>query len=358
MLRRRPLRSLIGKHFACFRKSQRRTISDLLLGLLTRGKIGLAAIARGMEDQTTVRHRIKRAWRFVQNPRISCEVATVALAGWVVSLCEGTMVVALDWTYVGDYVLLAAKVAVGHRAVPVAWSVMKKCQFDKDRNSRNTVEEQLVKRLRDALGEVRWILVADRGFARADFLRKLKDWEVLFVIRAPGTTWVRGAQMDCILDNVPRRPWELRRYDGVLYHRSKRVCVSLVVTHEEPAAEPWYLVTNLSGGAKSLVKAYRRRMWIEESFRDAKSNLQLKGLWLATRERMERMMILVALVMLLAVVVGTQWRAANGSKDPQLSTKRRGGTLSVFRIGLELIRTRGLPSDLHTVRLSCDVGGL
>ena len=349
MLGRRYVQGLIERHFSSFRKSQRTTISDLAVGLLKAGKVGLAAIARGMVDDTTVRHRIKRIWRFETNDRVSTSRAMQCLTKWVLSGAK-EVVIALDWTYLGDRVLLAAKVAVRRRAVPIAWLVMEKAQFDKDRKSRNDAEEQLIQRLREMLGAHPWILLADRGFARADLVAKLTSWDVRFVIRACGSTWVQWAGFAGALDNVPRKPGRAKRYDGVLYQKRRRVPVGLVVTHREPAAEAWYLVTNVEG-TKEVVRFYRQRMWIEESFRDAKSNLGLHKLWLATAERIERMLIIVAVVMWLAVLVALDYVARHGEVDPQLSTKKRGGTLSVFRTGLELIRALGMPPNLRRVRL-------
>jgi len=45
-------------------------------------------------------------------------------------------------------------------------------------------------------------------------------------------------------------------------------------------------------------------------------------------------MIVVALAMLLSVLRGLRYRQKQGTKDPQLSAKKRGSTLSVGRIGL------------------------
>jgi len=126
--------------------------------------------------------------------------------------------------------------------------------------------------------------------------------------------------------------------------------VSLVVTHREPAVEPWYLITNVPGTPR-VEQVYRKRMWIEESFRDAKSGLGLKRLWLSEAVRFERLLIVVAIVMLLNILTGLQYRRAHGETDPQLTTKRRGRTLSVFRLGFEPIRLHGLPPGLRRLRL-------
>jgi hypothetical protein len=361
---RRRVGRLIERYFGSFRKSQRKTMAALAVGLLQSGVLGLATIARGMADRTEVRHRIKRIWRFCRNEGVSIEKATEALVAWAVRGMD-EVVVALDWTYLGDYVMLCASAVVGRRAAPLAWTVMHKGRFEKDRKSRNDVEEKLLLRLRGALGKHRWVLVADRGFARADLAAKLSGWGVRFVIRACGGTWVEGSGLRGVLDNVPRPARRMRRYEEVLYHRTRRVPVSLVVSHAEPAAEPWYLVTNVEG-LKEVVALYRKRMWIvapkvclarrgsvrrAEGFRDLKSGLGLKKLWLATTARIERLFIIAAVVMLLSLLTALEWMSRCGERDPQLSTKRRGGALSLFRCGLELIRLLGIPPQLHRTRL-------
>lgn len=339
----RPLRMLFDTHFVGVRKSQRKTIFSLVVGLLMRGRVGLAEIARGMCDETTVRHRIKRGWRFLRNRGVSCEAVTVALAHWLRG--SPPLIVALDWTDLGEYMLLAAKVAVDGRAVPLAWLVLRQYLFDREKKSRNDAEEQLILRLIQALEGRRWILLADRGFARAELFRTLLDWQVRFVIRAPLNPWVRVRGFCGILGNLPRRPHHVHRYTQALYHKTQKVPVGLAVTHEEPAVEPWYLVSSPEE-VDSAVSLYRKRMWIEESFRDAKSHLGLHRFWAAKPERVERMMILVAVVMLITILVGLGYRRRFGDRDPQLTTKRRGRSLSMFRLGRELIWQWGIPPGL------------
>lgn len=349
MRRRRQMRfgfaaiaTLIHSRFRLFRKSQRKTISALVVGLLRRGRIGLAEIARGMQDKTTVRHRIKRAWRFLRNAGVSSRAATVGLAHWIFSSGASPAVIALDWTYLGDYMLLAAKVAVDHRAVPIAWVVVRRRWFARAYKSRNDVEERVILCLKEAMGTKPWILVADRGFARADLFAKLVDWGVKYVIRVASTTWVKVRGVEGILGNIPRRSGRTHRYGKALYQKRRRVGVSLVVVHKEPAPEPWYLVTSLQERLRAEL-IYRKRMWIEQSFRDAKSRLGLTRFWASRPERMERMMILVALVMLVTTLVALEHRRKHGDEDPQLTTKRRGRTLSVFSLGQELILLYGVP---------------
>ena len=248
--------------------------------------------------------------------------------------------------------MLAAKAALARRALPLSWAIMHRSHFSRKRKSRNDAEEQMILRLKEAFGAYPWILVADRGFARADLLAKLHKWGIRYVIRASSNVWVEGCGCAGPLGQWPRRAGLARRYNKVLYHRSRRIEVSLAITHAEPAPEPGYLITNVEGKARKIAELYRRRMWIEESFRDAKSNLGLASLWLATCERMERLLIVMAVTMLLCVLTALKWRSENGDRDPQLSTKRRGGALSVFRQGLELLRQYGFPPGLDRLRIT------
>lgn len=164
MTERRRMTTLIRKHFDRLRKSQRKTIRDLVLGLLRSRQVGQAAIARGMRDLTTVRHRIKRIWRFCKNDNIQCAKVFAALAQWICAQCSATLVVALDWTDLGDYKMLAAKVAVCSRAVPIAWTVVRKGEFSAERKSQNTVEERLIRELKGILDGRAWSTGGGPGF--------------------------------------------------------------------------------------------------------------------------------------------------------------------------------------------------
>jgi hypothetical protein len=342
--------ALIHSRFPLFRKSQRKTISALVVGLLRRGRIGLAEIARGMEDNTTVRHRIKRAWRFLRNAGVSSHAATVGMAHWIFCSNATPAVIALDWTDLGDYVLLAAKVAVDRRAVPIAWVVVRKRWFEKHYKSRNDVEERVIQCLKEVMGTRPWILVADRGFARAELFAKLAEWGVRYVIRTPCNPWVKVRGFEGILGNIPREIGRTYRYGEALYHKKERVGISLEVVHKEPAPEPWYLATSFEERFRAEA-IYRKRMWIEESFRDAKSRLGLDRFWAARPERVERMMILVALVMLVTTLVALEYRNRHGEEDPQLTTKRKGRSLSVYSLGRELIFLYGVPPSALRLKL-------
>ena len=355
MSRRPKLGSIIQRYFPGLRKSQRKTISALVPSLLERGRVGYAEIARGMKDGVSVRHRIRRISRFCKNHRLDLLAVSKGMVRWL-GQPDRPVVVALDWTQLLDqYWLLAAKVGLDHRAIPIAWRVMRQSEFGPKDVSRNAVEENLIDQVHQAMAGRPWILVADRGFARAELFDHLQHKGILYVIRVPGNTWIRCEEFTGALDNLPRCPRVLKCYPHVAYRKKRPVIVTLVLTHEEPAPEPWYLITNLALEPDEIVPLYGQRMWIEESFRDAKSHLGLKKLWLSKADRFERIMILVAVAMLIFVLIALDYHREFGQTDPQLTTKRKGRTLSLFRLGQLLYSLFGLPPYLLRLRLLVEV---
>lgn len=77
----------------------------------------------------------------------------------------------LDWTDLGDgFEALVAAVALGGRAVPVAWATAKKGQHTRSRNAMESTLCKLVKALLPPRVEL--VIVADRGFGRGSFFAR------------------------------------------------------------------------------------------------------------------------------------------------------------------------------------------
>jgi len=253
-------------------------------------------------------------------------------------------VIAVDWTDRGDYMLLQASLIFRKRSVPLAWRFVWKWQYEK---SQNDEEEALVEQLIQAVGTHSWVLLADRGFARADFFRWLDERGVKFVIRVSGQVFVEHLWFTGMIDNIPRRAKGGWMYKGVKYRKHNPVEVNLVCHHKEPAPEPWYLVTNLDITDQKAASFYSKRMGIEEGFRDCKSGLGLKRLWLGGPERMDRAMILIALAVLLAALTATT-SLRRGDQLHLANNKRHGPVLGFFVLGLRIIEQ--YPDLLSTCR--------
>jgi len=332
MARWRQVDRFIDRSCCSFRKSQRRTMSALLVGLLRKQQVGLTSIARGMQDDTSVKHRVKRAGRFVANTGVSTEQATACLAKYLLRP-KGPNVIAVDWTDVGDYMLLKASLIFQKRALPIAWRHVWKWVYDK---SQNDEEEQLIDQLAKAIGDRRWVLLADAGFGRTELFRKLNRQGIAYVIRVNGRAWVDHQWFTGTIDNIPRRPGRGRIYCRVAYRKQRPVTVNLAIKHKEPAPAPWYLVTNQDLPAHQVARLYAQRMGIEEGIRDCKTGLGLKRLWLGAPDRMDRAMLLIALALLLIALTAAASQA-RGEDLKLANNKRCPRVLSYFSLGLRII---------------------
>jgi hypothetical protein len=111
------------------------------------------------------------------------------------------------------------------------------------------------------------------------------------------------------------------------------------------AKEPWLLASSLRGrhAAKSVVKGYRRRMQIEEGFRDLKSPATGFSFHLAYSRDLRRLgvlLLIAALAGMLAWVIG--WLAERQQLHYQFqanSIKHR-RVLSLFYLGCQVIRRK------------------
>jgi len=214
----------------------------------------------------------------------------------------------------------------------VAWRCVRKWDFTK---SQNALEEE----------GYSWVLVADRGFRRVELLRELQEAGIPFVIRLKDDVWMEHEEFTGRLADLRVRPGGRAVYRGAVLHRTKRLETTVVVTHREPAVEPWYLATNLEATPLEVERIYGKRGGIEQQIRDSKSGLGLKGLRLKEAERVERMLILVALAFLLIALTAIASRK-RGERVQVTTSKRKSPPASYFTIGARIIEL--YPSRLST----------
>lgn len=336
MARWHKVTEFVGRVFWPFRKSRITTLAALVVGLLRKQQTGLAGIAQGMDDDTTVKHRVKRIGRFLGNQAFrSWEVTKLLLEAMLPS--DREHLIAVDWTDRGEYMLLQASLLYQRRALLIAWRHIWKGVFEK---SQNAVEEDLILTLAKLLGPSRsWVLVADRGFGRAELFRTLNDAGIRFVIRDADDVWVKTDGFEGRLWDLPRQRQTAVAYRSITYHKTKHLQVHLVVAHKAPAAAPWFLITNLDIEPHLVERIYAKRFGIEEGIRDAKSRLGLKRLWLSDPERMDRMMIVVAIAMLLIFLTAAA-SALRGERPQVTTSKKQAPPASLFLIGARLLTMR------------------
>jgi hypothetical protein len=295
---------------AALRKSQAKTLAELVAAAVPTERATLANLGRAMTGPARCKHRIKRAARFVANPRV-----TVAdgMAGVIARLArrDVPLVVALDWVEVRSFhTLVAAAVGAG-RSVPLLWHSYPEWELAK---SQNNLEEGLIRLLRSLVPDrVRIILLADRGFGRAELARTLLGMaNTSFVIRIKPQVKVRHPKFTGKLVDYPVKKGMQRVLRGVQFRADDPVPVNVVIRWAKGLPEyrdgPWFLITDLGKkSAVALTGLYGRRMGIEEFFRDAKgvrNGLALRHTQITKADRLDRLLLVLVLAYLLLTGLG------------------------------------------------------
>jgi hypothetical protein len=339
------------------RKSQAKTLSVLVAATLGAMRLSLANIGRELAAGSggAAKHAIKRVDRFLGNERVEpVEVMLGAMNHlWRRKLKwharkpdRRPLLVSFDWTKVRGFHVLMAAIVVEGRALPLCWASYKEKVQGR---SQNALEEAMLLRIAAALPDgIRVVILADRGFGRAELIRTCQRLKLEYLIRVrgdvqvllEGSRYYRG-----LLKHYAIRRGQCHSYRDVLYRGEKPVRTNLILrwTRGLPKDRdvPWYLATSLPvgrGRARSLSALYRLRFDIEELFRDAKNENRgwsLAKTQVKRADRLDRLILLLALAYVLLVAVGLWCRK---HLDPRLwCTNRRQRELSAFAIGRTML---------------------
>jgi len=330
-------------------------------GLAVCGTASLTAIGRASLRKATPKHRIKAADRLFGNPRLHREVGQIygAIARLLVS--EVTrLVVLVDWTQVGAKAwALTAAVPIGGRALPICTEVYATSWL-----GNRAVQGRFLKRIRHMLPQrCQVVMVSDAGFGvpwfravRAlgwDFVGRIRGHKQ---VRAVGTElWLANAVLRGHATNRPASlglfdigRWDPARARLVSVHkrtqgrkrlgrRGRPRTNGLDRKHARSAREPWLLATSLMDlSPREVVGVYRRRMQIEELFRDEKNHRfgWSLGMTMTTDpRRLEVLLLLLALGVIAMTLLGLSLEQQQLHYRYQANTVKTRRILSFFVLG-------------------------
>jgi hypothetical protein len=139
---------------------------------------------------------------------------------------------------------------------------------------QNRIERAFIRMLKSFFeqanpGSVRFVVVADRGFAKTKLWEPLED-QVEFIVRTPAklafypSFEARPRLLGTIASGLfPGQLWEARGFA----HLTRKLPLRVVI--KAGPEEPWILLTNIQDlPAEQIVQLYAQRMLIEQSFRD------------------------------------------------------------------------------------------
>jgi hypothetical protein len=331
------------------RLSQAKTLAALVAATLGVERVSLANIGRGMLGNA--KHQIKRCWRFCANDRIETADAMAGIIRRLLKRRKKTLLVALDWVDIKGYQTLMACAVLKGRSIPICWASTRSHVYQ-GHKSRNAFEESLLLTLRSMVPKsVKVILLADRGFGRcalAAFCRR-HHFSYLIRIQPKVVVKLKGGGEACRGEGEACRGFQGKLLDypvfkgiakvlkDVAYRSDGAIQQHIVIRWRRNLPvkrdECWFLMTDLSGTARQLCALYGRRMTIEQFFGDGKNKRNgwsLRDTQLSTPERLDRLLLILAIAYLLLCGLGL---LAQARFKPSRWCSSGQQQCSIFRIG-------------------------
>lgn len=317
------------------RLSQAKTLAILVASAMRVERISLANIGRAMSG--TVKHQIKRCWRFCANDRVETADTMAGVIKRVLKKRKKKLLISFDWTDIKSFQTLMACAVFKGRSIPIAWASCHKHVYDGHR-SRNAFEESLLLVLRSMIPQqVKVILLADRGFGRTELARFCQNHGFSYVIRIQPNVHVNSASYTGKLLDYPVHKGICKLLRSVAYRSYDSVCQNIVIrwVRDLPKKrdECWFLMTDVNAGPAQISQLYGQRMTIEELFRDHKNKRNgwsLRDTRITLPQRLDRLLLILAIAYLLLCGVGLIAQQTGSPGDWSASTRN---DCSVFTIG-------------------------
>jgi hypothetical protein len=345
-------------------------IIDVAEALQRSNDLSLTRMGRNLKGTCNLKSKIKKVDRLEGNKHLHQELSNLyeGLSSYVMSLLSQvkSIPVVVDLCFVKDDAgiqLLSAEVTTKGRTVPLYREVFE--------------EGNLKKRARDFLQGVsrcipkgrEVVVIMDAGFFE-DWLREIEglNWYWISRVRQGKSLKLKEkADWISVKDFIEEVGSGTKNYEEVLLTKKhKRGCRLITTTQKtigskrkktasveknrkvgngiyvRSAKEPWILATNMPKEyeAFEVIKLYKKRMQIEESFRDMKSHQYGLGGRLIRTNNVERWgvkMLLAAIVQIVNWVIGIIGHQQGMQKYFQANTVKDKKVFSNFTLGKLII---------------------
>jgi len=322
------------------------TLMSCVSSLLQGRRLTLTALGRFMPGQAFPKHAIKRVDRLLGNQHLRAERP---LFYWVIlRALLGSVkhpLILVDWSRIdapGSAFLLRAAIPLAWRSFPIYESVHEREGCPK---YQNRLLKTLVELLPDGCVPV---MVTDAGFRRP-WMKAVAAQGWYYVARIRNRELYRGDENEWLpVQNLyalaTSSPKSLGRVEMM---RSAEHLINLYCVRHSARRErqPWLLASNLrqdGWNPAKIVAIYKRRMQIEEGFRDVKSEHLGLGLNLHRShcpKRIEVLLLIAALANYLLFLTGLRARERGLERRYQSNSIKEKRVLSLWRLGLEYWRS-------------------
>ena len=205
------------------------------------------------------------------------------------------VLIAVDWTQVGDFMILEATVVVAGRGIPFLSLSVPKSEIKGGQRTLELSMDYALAAMRRP--EQTLYTLGDRGFGAMDYLgpSELYPW-VRRVTRLKATMILHWDGSSAPLKEWPLYEGEVVEIPQCLLGRKKQVLCGAVLAHVEATC---YLACH-PDDVGEVLSFYQKRVWIEEQNRDVKTVFKGRVMRCLRAIRFERMWGLLGLALSMA----------------------------------------------------------
>lgn len=314
------------------RVTRLRNFAWLLSGLYNSKSIYQSKMAAKIPGQVQLLSRTRQFSRLLDNPAVRVREWYHPLASGILQaiVAVGEVRLIVDGSKVGfGHQLLMVAVAYRKRAIPLVWTWVKGSRG----HSSSLKQLALLAYVHSLLPpQAAVLLVGDNEFGAVEVQKQLNKWGWQYVLRQKGQYLVlafgqrTARRLDSLVSKAGEITW-LPKSRFTLRHLWR---VNVLAYWKPGEKEPWLLATNLPQ-PQLVLRAYRRRMWIEEMFGDMKGHgFDLESTHLRHFQRLSRLTLAVVLLYVWLLSFGSR-TIKNGQRRLVDRNDRR--DYSLFRLG-------------------------
>ena len=300
----------------CFQKQLKRaeylTLTMLVLLLQRHKQISIEALATLMKYPILFESRRRSIQRFLKLPSLTAEKLWFPLIKYILRTQykqKQELMLAIDRTQWRDRNIFVISLIWEKRGIPLYWQILSK------QGCSNLAEQQrLIRPILGLLKDYEKVILGDREFGSVKLAKWLREKRIKFVLRIQKGRYVEkeGEEYKKLSEGglEPGMRFYLR---GVKVTKQKGFGEFDIAGYwkrryrGKEEEEGWYLLTNL-GTVKQAVESYKHRSRIEAMFKDCKTggyNLEKSH---ASEERLEKIILLIAIAYSCAILQGKQMK--------------------------------------------------
>jgi hypothetical protein len=311
-------------------------IALAILSLVKMCSISLVQISLGMDTKSKHLSNYRRLQRFIEQVSWDSLELMRLVIKWV--QIQGPYTLLIDrtqWQFGSRKInILCISILGQGYSIPIAWSLL-----DKKGNSSQRERKDLMEKVIASLGsdQIEWI-VGDREFGGKHWYKYLIDNGIKYAIRLKDNQIVyRYGKRRSVKRAISNNARKGQHCDGKRYWLGgvQVYLHGFRIRNDKHKLE--YLIIASTCKQTDVIELYRNRWYIENMFKDMKSNgLSIEDTHVTNLDRLHTLLGLVVLAHAWIIRIG-KWvekRCRNPLKDHKPKKRRK----SVFRMGLDTLK--------------------